>query len=507
LKRLLVLLACLLLPQVPLAAELTALVYHDIAPETSTDDYAVSVADFREQMDALKRLGYQPVSLRTLADVTKGRAVLPHKAVLLTFDDGLKSFRRHALPILEEHGFPAVLALETSWLDGRDVPENYQGQILTWDDVRAIQRSPRVEIASHTDNLHHGIPSNPQGNQAPASITRRYDVTTKTYESEPAFRRRIRADLTHFTQRLNSETHSMASAIAWPYGHLDSVLVEEAQALGLGWQLTIGLLPARTEDFPRISRILVYKLRTLADFERLLLKPPGRAVHRFLEVELDAWSGLTEAERERQLSALLARLEQLRVNTVIISPFTRDGRTAFFANPGMPSAGDFLNRTLHQMRTRVGIRQIVLRLPATQTSTTVYTELARRHPYDAILVSRGMAPQATAAARARFAYYRPGLVCGNEEQALAPGCTDFRLVSIEPDQAPGSQEAQRDPTPVYYLLKNGPDLKDRQLVASVRALHRGGVRNYGLRNSAALDDLGTLTRVTVELANLTDSGD
>jgi hypothetical protein len=306
-------------------------------------------------------------------------------------------------------------------------------------------------------------------------------------------------------QRLKAETHSKASAVAWPYGHLDTVLAEEAQTLGLHWQLTLGTMPARTEDFPRISRNIVYKLRTLADFERMLLKPPSLAPHRFLDVELDAWSNMSEAERERQLSALLARLEHLRVDTVIISPFTRDGRTAFFANPGMPCKGDFLNRVLHQMRTRVGIRQIVLRLPATLPGTAVITELARRHPYDGILVSKGMTTQSAVVARERFAYYRPGLVCGSEGQISAPGCTDFRLVSIDPDQAPESQEAPRDSIPVYQLLQNGPDLKDRQLVASLRALHRSGVRNYGLRNSPALDDLGTLTRVTVELANLTDA--
>jgi poly-beta-1,6-N-acetyl-D-glucosamine N-deacetylase PgaB len=494
-----------LLPRVPLAAELTALVYHDIVPGTTTDDYAVSVAAFHEQMDALKRLGYQPVSLRALAAVVNGQAVLPQKAVLLTFDDGLASFRRLALPILEEYEFPAVMALETGWLDGRDVPENYQGRMLTWEDVRVMQRSPLVEIASHTDNLHHGIPSNPQGNQAPASITRRYDPNSATYESESAFRRRIRADLVRFTQRLKAETHSTASAVAWPYGYFDSVLAEEAQALGMRWQLTLGLMPAHTEDFPRISRILVYKLRTLAEFERLLLKPPGLAPHRFLEIELDAWSSMTEADREHQLSALLTRLEQLRVNTVIISPFTRDSRRAFFANPGMPSTGDFFNRALHQMRTRVGIRQIVLRLPAAQLNPAVYTELARRHPYDAILVNKGMTPQAAAAVRTRFAYYRAGLVCGIEGQVSVPGCMDFRLVSMDPDQMSMPQEDKHDAIPIYYLLQNGPDLKDRQLVASIRALNRGGARNYGLQNSAALDDLGTLTRVTVELANQTDS--
>jgi hypothetical protein len=110
-----------------------------------------------------------------------------------------------------------------------------------------------------------------------------------------------------------------------------------------------------------------------------------------------------------------------------------------------------------------------------------------------------------AAVRARFAYYRPGLACGTEGQAALTGCTDFRLVPVEPEQAPMSPAQLPDPVPVYYLLQNRPDLKGRQLVAAVQALNRAGARNYGLRNSSALDDLATLTRVTVELASPTDS--
>ena len=504
--RLSILLTSLLFAPAILATELTALVYHDIVPDPVTDDYAVSVTAFHKQLDTLHRLGYQPISLKTLDDVVRGRASLPKKPVLITFDDGLASFKRYALPELEKRQYPAVLSIESGWLDGLNVPESYRGRLLTWQDVRQVLQSHLVEIASHTHNLHHGIQSNSQVNLAPASITRRYDPKTKTYEGETAFRIRIRQDIKQFTQRLKVETHTKANAMTWPYGHYDSVLVEEAQAQGLYWQLTLGLLPARTEEFPVVSRLLVYRARNLADFERLLLQPPGVSAHRILEVQLDAWNELTDVEREEQLSILLNRLEQLRINTVMISPFTREGRFAFFSNPGVPSKGDFLNRVLHQMRTRSGIQTIILRFPEKFFNASVYTELARRHPYDAILINSAMDPEGAAVIQKQFTYYRPNLSCGSEGRVSRPSCQDFIMEFVTPGQQAQNRDDLKSNIPVYALLQNDPTLSGTQLITSVRALDQNGVRHYGLRFSAALDDIATLTGVAVELANLTNRG-
>ncbi len=63
--------------------------YHDIVsadgPFNSTD---VSIVHFEEHLAWLKKQGYHLVSIQNVLDASTGKAPLPDKAVVLTFDDG-----------------------------------------------------------------------------------------------------------------------------------------------------------------------------------------------------------------------------------------------------------------------------------------------------------------------------------------------------------------------------------------------------------------------------------
>uniref|UniRef100_UPI002626D6D5 polysaccharide deacetylase family protein n=1 Tax=uncultured Neisseria sp. TaxID=237778 RepID=UPI002626D6D5 len=65
----------------------------------------------------LRDNGYTPVSWRQIKDARAGKAKLPAKPVLLTFDDGYLSFYTTTYPILKAFNYPAVYALVTSWLE------------------------------------------------------------------------------------------------------------------------------------------------------------------------------------------------------------------------------------------------------------------------------------------------------------------------------------------------------------------------------------------------------
>lgn len=52
-------------------------------------------------------------------------------------------------------------------------------KILSWGELKEMQDSGFVEIASHSYHLHRGITGNPQGNSEPAATTRFYDVKLK----------------------------------------------------------------------------------------------------------------------------------------------------------------------------------------------------------------------------------------------------------------------------------------------------------------------------------------
>ena len=488
----------------PAAAELPVLVYHDIVRAPGADEYAITEQGFREQMAYLKRAGYRPLSLREVADIAAGRSRLPDKPVMLTFDDGLQSFRRTALPVLEEYGYPAVLSVVTGWLDGENIPASYAGRLMDWEDVRAVSRLPHVEILSHTHNLHHGVPANPQGNEAPASITRRYDPATDRYESEAAFRTRIRADLTRSAQRLRAETGRAPPGVSWPYGFHDRLLGEEADRLGMRWQLVLDETPARTERFPWINRALLRSVKTLAAFEDALHFTRARRPLRFIEIELDEMAGRVPAEQEQWLSALLTRLQLLRVNAVVVNPFTRAGRQAFFRNESMPMRAEVLHRVLHQIRARAGVGQILLRISDAPGIMPAVSELARRHPYDGVILDGSFANNADSALRARFEYHRPGLRCGRFIITPSTACDDFRVVPVEPGKARVPAEGGRES--VYYLVRNRPDESGKRVIEALRSLGDDGARHYGLRDGEFLRDPANLRRVAIELARHSSAG-
>ena len=76
----------------------------------------MAASKFEEQMRYLKERGYRVISMRDFLEFTEGKRQLPRKAVVLTFDDGYKSFREFAEPLLKQLGFTATLFVYTDYI-------------------------------------------------------------------------------------------------------------------------------------------------------------------------------------------------------------------------------------------------------------------------------------------------------------------------------------------------------------------------------------------------------
>jgi peptidoglycan/xylan/chitin deacetylase (PgdA/CDA1 family) len=70
--------------------------------------------EFAAQMQWLDRRGYTAVTLQRVWDAWHGRATLPHRPIVISFDDGYRSHYTNALPVLRAHGWPGVLNLDLS---------------------------------------------------------------------------------------------------------------------------------------------------------------------------------------------------------------------------------------------------------------------------------------------------------------------------------------------------------------------------------------------------------
>ncbi|MDV2583715.1 polysaccharide deacetylase family protein, partial [Alkalibacillus haloalkaliphilus] len=81
---------------------------------------------------------------------------LPQKPVLLTVDDGYQSFYQNAYPIIRKNKIPVLLAVVGSWLEPSNLEKvDFGGEpidrnkILSWSELKEMQSSGLVEIASH----------------------------------------------------------------------------------------------------------------------------------------------------------------------------------------------------------------------------------------------------------------------------------------------------------------------------------------------------------------------
>lgn len=484
------------------AAEIPVLAYHDVVVGQPTDDFSVSASAFREQMQYLQRRGYRPISLQTFSDAARGKTVLPGKPIVLTFDDGLKSFQMTVLPILEALGYPAAVSVVTGWTDGRDVPANLQGHVMNWDDLRAVGRSPLVEIIAHSDALHTDVRASLGGITGPSAVTRRYIESTGKVENETAYRARIRHDLESAAGRIRSEIGRSPQGIAWPYGFYNQPIADDANALGMAWQLTISGEPARLENYPHIPRIPVYRVQSLRDFEQIIgqkLFPPKVA----LAVRLDEIARQDKADRHRWLSDLLERLVILRVDALIVAPPGTNSETvqASWAPAGPDS--DFLQQVLYSARVRAGVRYTWLQIPAAEQGMQVHADLARHHIYNGILVPKASKTEATARLLVIYREYHPGLRCGSPGASADSNCKDFVFEEITGDEmADRTFSWHAGNTPIYYLLDEGPSMTGPKLLAAIKALRQKGARHVIVPYGVLAKHPQTLIPVAVELSRL-----
>jgi peptidoglycan/xylan/chitin deacetylase (PgdA/CDA1 family) len=104
-------------------------------------------ARFAQQVAQRLQSGYQPISLDQLYRLLSGEEVpLWGRPFLLTFDDGLRSQRTNALPVLLDWQVPAVFAVMPDWRGDR------VHAYMTNDDFRVLVQDHGMEVISHTLN-------------------------------------------------------------------------------------------------------------------------------------------------------------------------------------------------------------------------------------------------------------------------------------------------------------------------------------------------------------------
>ena len=113
--------ACLVVPRATAGSNSSGpvpiLMYHVVAVAPAGAPYPglyVTPQEFAAQVDLLARRGYRAVTLRQVYDAWRGRAPLPARPVVISFDDGYRSQFANAFPVLRKRGWRGVLNLDLS---------------------------------------------------------------------------------------------------------------------------------------------------------------------------------------------------------------------------------------------------------------------------------------------------------------------------------------------------------------------------------------------------------
>lgn len=96
------------------------LLYHQIADITPPSQYYMPPADFKVQMEALRDWGYTPIPVSLLVQAITSGAALPPRPIVITFDDGDQNVYTNAFPVMRALGFPAVIFVISSAVNGQD---------------------------------------------------------------------------------------------------------------------------------------------------------------------------------------------------------------------------------------------------------------------------------------------------------------------------------------------------------------------------------------------------
>ncbi|MBO5066434.1 MAG: polysaccharide deacetylase family protein [Clostridia bacterium] len=188
------------------------IMYHHITSSQRGNDYILPLKILESDFEYMKKNGYTPVSLNALFQYVKGGKPLPEKPVVITFDDGQKSFITKVLPLLEKYSYPAnvniIGSLVELYTKNHDNNDSYA--YLNSDDIKALSSHPLVEIGCHSYNLH--------------SLSGRKGMGKIKGESETEYTQIIKEDIDTFQKLFVSLTGEKAICIAYPYGIKNNTL-------------------------------------------------------------------------------------------------------------------------------------------------------------------------------------------------------------------------------------------------------------------------------------------
>ena len=344
------------------AAQVSIFCYHEI--EKPGDKFAIPQKQLEQQIQDLKAQGYRFVSLDEYESYMKGELALPEKSVMLTFDDGYASVYTQVYPLLQKYQVPAMIALVTSWTEGEGKPSDV-GTLLTWEQVREMEASGLVSVASHSHAMHKQQAIDPQGDRNAVAGYHLYftnlpkaDGTMESrYETDEEYRTRLQQDIQKSQAVFCEHLGHPVRAMVWPYGIFSGEAQQAAQAAGMDVMFNLNASANNTPETTSLSnsnRALLEKSTPKKEFQQDLTG--NRAPIRLAQVDIDAIYDEDPVAMRENIRGVIEHLNNNGINLVALQAFADpdgDGNVdnVYFHNTVVPVEADVFNTVANAIET------------------------------------------------------------------------------------------------------------------------------------------------------------
>ena len=215
----------------PGTLEIPILLYHHVDAGRSPGKLSVTPSQLELQVQALAAAGFQSITPADLRQAVLHGAPLPARPLIITFDDGHANTYVYAFPILEKHGFDAVIYMVANRLWSTGFLSAAQLTELT---------EAGWEVGSHS--LSHA------------------DLTTRAG-------RELRLEIFGSREQLEVSLGQEVTSFAYPFGAFSPKVADQVRAAGYQTAMGLGMSTLQGKgNLYYLSRIPVDGSWTMSEF-------------------------------------------------------------------------------------------------------------------------------------------------------------------------------------------------------------------------------------------------
>ncbi|OEH86715.1 hypothetical protein BHU72_00100 [Desulfuribacillus stibiiarsenatis] len=268
------------------------LTYHHIDPNVVNNPVSITPKHFQEQLIALEKSPYAPITYEQLTQFIKVAnemrhllssipenqsyqlstqqdlwandslsflKTLPKQGYHITFDDGYQSDFTYAYPALKDKRIPATFFIIVGYTKRakEPTPEKLAFPHASWEEYRTINRHPLFQVQSHTFDTHSyelGV----NNKRISALAGRVYRRELGRIETEKEYLDRIYHDVSLGKTYLENQLKPhRANGLSYPFGVYNMNVIRMAEKAGVEYmftnQATLVTRATVQQEIPRVN--------------------------------------------------------------------------------------------------------------------------------------------------------------------------------------------------------------------------------------------------------------